>query len=98
MMLCPDNITACPTAILAENRRLHRGAICTSSTSKHILAPPQQNNITPKHCFGLASWRVQRRCNIGCFIHDGGKEDNENQCNALIMHPALNSLIGINKS
>jgi hypothetical protein len=43
MVLCPDDITPYLTAILAAQRRLHWGAICTSS--KHLLAPPRQNNI-----------------------------------------------------
>jgi len=46
--------------------------------------------------FGLASWRVRRRCNIGRCIHNRGKEDNENQRDASMTHCALNSLIGIN--
>jgi hypothetical protein len=96
MVLCPDDITPCLTAILAEQRRLHRGAICTSF--KHLLATPRQNNIARMHCFGLASWWVRRRYNIGCCVHGDGKEDDENQCDALITHPALNSLIGINKN
>jgi hypothetical protein len=50
------------------------------------------------HRFGLALWWVQRRRNIGCCIHGGSKEDDENQCDALIMHRALNSFIGINKN
>jgi hypothetical protein len=96
MVLCPDNTTPCLTAIMAAQRRLHRGAICTSS--KHLLAPPWQNNIARMHHFGLASWRVRRRHNIGCCVHGDGKEDDENQCNALITHRALNSSIGINKN
>jgi hypothetical protein len=95
MVLCPDNITPCLTAILAVQRRLHREAICTSS--EHLLAPLRQNNIARMHRFGLALRRVWCRHNIGCCVHGNGKEDNENQCDALIMHCALNSLIGINK-
>jgi hypothetical protein len=83
-------------AILAAQRRLHWGAICTSS--EHLLAPPRQNIIAQMHCFGLALRRVWCRLNIGCCIHGDSKEDNENQCDALIMHRALNSLIGINKN
>jgi hypothetical protein len=96
MVLCPDDITPCLTAILVAQRRFHRGAICTSS--KHLLAPPQQNNIAQMHCFGLASRQVRCRHNIGCCVHGDGKEDDENQCDALITHHALNSLIGINKN
>jgi hypothetical protein len=96
MVLCPDNITPCLTAILAAQRRLHWGAICTFS--KHLLVLPRQNNIAQMHCFGLALRRVRRRHNIGCCVHGDGKEDDEDQCNALIMHCALNSLIGINKN
>jgi hypothetical protein len=96
MVLCPDDITQCLTAILAVRRRLHRGAICTSS--EHLLAPLQQNNIAQMHHFGLALRRVWHRHNIGCCIHSDGKEDDENQYNALILHRALNSLIGINKN
>ncbi len=96
MVLCPDNITPCLTAILAVQRRLNWGAICTSS--EHLLAPPWQNNIAQMHCFGLALWRVRRRHNIGCCVHDDGKEDDENHCDALITHRALNILIGINKN
>jgi hypothetical protein len=40
MVLCPDNTTPCPKAILSTQRRLHHGAICTSS--KHLLALPRQ--------------------------------------------------------
>jgi hypothetical protein len=83
-------------AILATQRRLHRGAICTSS--EHLLAPLQQNNIAWMHCFGLALRRVRRRHNISYCVHGDGKEDDENQCNALITHHALNSLIRINKN
>jgi hypothetical protein len=89
-------ITPCPTAILAAQRRLHRGAICTSS--EHLLAPLWQNNIARMHCFGLASRQVRRRRNIDRCVHGNGKEDDENQCDALITHRALNSLIGINKN
>jgi hypothetical protein len=96
MVLCPDDITPCLMAILATQRRLHRGAICTSS--EHLLAPPRQNNIARMHRFGLALWRVRRRHNSGCCIHGNSKEDDESQCNALIMHHALNSLIDINKN
>jgi hypothetical protein len=96
MVLCPDDITPCLTAILVAQRGLHGGAICTSS--EQLLAPPRQNNIARMHHFGLALWRVRRRHNIGCCIHGDGKEDGENQCDALIMHRALNSLIGINKN
>jgi hypothetical protein len=96
MVLCPDDITPCLTAILAARRRLHWGAICTSS--EHLSALPRQNNITQMHRFGLASWRVRHRHNIGCCIHGDGKEDDENQCNALITHRALNTLIGINEN
>jgi hypothetical protein len=71
------------------------GYICIPS--KHLLALPRQNNIAWMHCFGLASRRVRRRHNIGCCIHGNGKEDDENLCNALITHRALNSFIGINK-
>jgi hypothetical protein len=77
-------------AILAARRRLHWGAICTSS--EHLSAPPRQNNITQMHCFGLALRQVWRRHNIGCCVHGDGKEDNENQWDALITHRALNSL------
>jgi hypothetical protein len=52
MVLCPDGITPCPTAILLTHRRLHWGAICTSS--KHLLARPCQQNIVQKHRFSLA--------------------------------------------
>jgi hypothetical protein len=83
-------------AILAVQRRLHRGAICTSS--EHLSVPLWQNNITRMHRFGLALRWVRRRHNIGCCIHGDGKEDDENQCNEMIMHRALNSLIGINKN
>jgi hypothetical protein len=83
-------------AIMAAQQRLHRGAICSSS--KHLLAPPGQNNIAQMHRFGLASRWVQRRHNIGCCVHGDGKEEDENQCDSLIMHCALNSLIGINKN
>jgi hypothetical protein len=96
MVLCPDNITPCLVAILAAQRRLHRGAICTSS--ERLSAPPQQNNIARMHRFGLALRQVRRRHNIGCCVHGDGKEDEENQRNALMMHRALNSLIGINKN
>jgi hypothetical protein len=96
MVLCPDNITPCLTAILAAQRRLHRGAICTSS--EHLSAPPRQNNIAQMYRFGLVSRRVQLRHNISCCVHGDGKEDDENQCDALIKHRALNSLIGINKN
>ncbi len=92
--MCPEDITPCPMAILAAQRRLHRGAICTSS--EHLLAPLRQYNIAQMHCFGLVLQRVRRRRNIGRCVHGNGKEDDENQCNALIMHRALNSLIGIN--
>jgi hypothetical protein len=81
-------------ATLAAERRLHRGAICTSF--EHLSAPPRQNNIARMHRFGLALRQVQRRRNIDCCIHNDGKEDNKNQCDALIMHHVLNSLIGIN--
>jgi hypothetical protein len=96
MVLCPDDITPCLMAILVVQRRLHWGAICTAS--EHLLVPPRQNNIAQMHRFGLASWQVWRRCNINRCVHGNDKEDNENQCNALIMHRALNSLIGINKN
>ena len=36
---------------------------------------------------------VQHRHNIGWFLCSGGREDYENQGDALIMHCALNSLI-----
>ena len=50
------------------------------------------------HCFGLASRQVWHRRNIGCCVCGGGKEDDENQCDVLlIMHRALNSLVGIKK-
>jgi hypothetical protein len=94
MVLCPDSITPCLMAILVARRRLHQGAICTSS--EHLLAPPRQNNIAQMHCFGLALRRVRRRHNIGCCVHGDGKEDEQNQCDELITHCALNSLIGIN--
>jgi hypothetical protein len=82
--------------MLAARRRLHRGAICTSS--EHLSALPLQNNIAQMHPFGLVSRQVQRRHNIGCCVHGDGKEDDENQCDALITHHALNSIIGINKN
>jgi hypothetical protein len=50
------------------------------------------------HCFGLALQRVRRRHNIGCCVHGDGMEDEQNQCDELITHRALNSLIGINKN
>jgi hypothetical protein len=53
MVLCPDNITPCLTAIFALQTRLHWGAICTSS--EHLLVLPRQNNIAQMHCFGLVS-------------------------------------------
>jgi hypothetical protein len=76
MVRCPDDITPCLMAIMATQRRLHQGAICTSL--EHLLAPPRQNNIARMHHFGLASWQVQHRHNIGCCIHGDGKEDDEN--------------------
>jgi hypothetical protein len=96
MVLCPDDITPCLMTILAARRRLHRGAICTSS--EHLSAPPRQTNIAQMYCFGLTSRRVLRRHNINCCVHGDGKEDDENQCDALITHRALNSLIVINKN
>jgi hypothetical protein len=96
MVLCPGNITPCPSTILAAQRRLHRGAICTSS--KHLLAPPWQDNIFQMHCFGLASRQVRHWLNIGCCIHGNGNEDDENQLDALTTHCALNSSIGVNKN
>ncbi len=77
-------------------KKLHWGAIFISS--KHLLVPPRQNNIAQMNCFGLALGQVQGRHKIGHCVHGGGKEDDENQCNALIMHRALNSLIGINEN
>jgi len=94
MVLCPDDMTPCLKVILSTRRRLHGGAICTSS--KHHSAPPRQQNIAWMYRFGLASRRVRRRCNIGRCIPDRGKEDDENQCDASTMHRALNSLISIN--
>jgi hypothetical protein len=96
MVLFPDDITPCLTAILTAQRRLHWGAICTSS--ERLSAPQQKNNIAQMHCFSLALQRMRHRHNIGCCVHSDGKEDDENQCDALIMHCALNSLIGINKN
>ena len=96
MVLCTNNMTPCPKAILWTRRRLHWGAIFTFA--KHLLAPLWQQDINIMHCFGPASRRVHHRCNIGCCIHGGGKEDNENQYNALILHSALHSLIGINEN
>jgi hypothetical protein len=77
-------------------KKVALGAICTSF--EHLLALTRQNNIARMHPFGLALQRVRRRPNIGCCIHGDGKEDNENQCDALITHRALNSSIGINKN
>ena len=67
------------------------GAIFNSS--KHHLAPPLlHKNIVQMHHVNLASWWVQRKRHIGrCLC--GGDEDDENQCDASMMHHALNSLI-----
>jgi hypothetical protein len=67
----------------------------------HLLqtpfAPPRQKNIVRIHRFDLASQQVQRRRHIGrCLC--GSSEDDENQCNMLVMHCAINSLIGGMKS
>ena len=70
MVLCPDNGTPHWMAILLMPRRLHWGAICSSS--KHLFAPPRQYNITGMHHFGLASRWVQRKRNIGRWIHSNG--------------------------
>jgi hypothetical protein len=43
MVLCPDDITPCPTVFLSTQRRLHQGAIFISS--KHLLAPPLKKKI-----------------------------------------------------
>jgi hypothetical protein len=77
-------------------KKVALGAICTSS--KHLLVLLRQNIIAPMHPFGLALRRVRRRRNIGHCIHNDDKEDGENQCNALIMHHAPNTLIGINEN
>ncbi len=95
MVLCPDDITPCLTAILAVQRRLHRG----------LFAPPPSTfrrccgKITSLECIVLI-WR-RGGCGAGTILllrSWRGKEDNETQCDALIMHRALNSLIGINKN
>jgi hypothetical protein len=77
-------------------KKVASGDICTSS--EHLLALPRQNNIAGMHRFGLASRRVQRRCNIGCCVHGKGKEGDKLQCDALITHHVLNSQIGMNKN
>ena len=53
MVMCPDDMIPCPKAILSTQKRLHWGAICTSS--KHFSAPPWQYNIAQTYRFGLVS-------------------------------------------
>ena len=66
----------------------------------HLLQAPfgaaAAINIARTYRFGLVSRRVWHRRNIGHCIRDRGKEDDENQHDASMMHRALNSLIGIN--
>ena len=96
MVLCPDNMRPLWMAILLTRRRLHCRASCTSA--KHLLVPLQQKNIVGMHHFGLVSWWMQCRHNIGSCVHGSSKEDDENQCDTMILHHALDSLIGINKN
>jgi len=60
-----------------DAKKVAWGAICTSS--KHDSAPPRQQNIARMYRFGLALQRVRPRSNIGRWICNRGKEDNENQ-------------------